>query len=83
MDKLKQKNNKPKNSLIRLSEVMSRTGYARTSIYRKMKDGSFPKSLKLGGPPKDSSIFDSRAIAWVEDEIDHWIEDRIDERHTI
>ena len=48
-----------------------------------MEEGTFPKSLKLGGPPKDPSIFDSRAIAWVEDEIDHWIEDRIDERHSV
>ena len=83
MDKLEQKNNKPKNSLIRLSEVMSRTGYARTSIYRKMKDGSFPKSLKLGGPPKDPSIFDSSAVGWIEDEVDQWVEDRIEGRDTI
>ena len=74
---------KPKHRFIRLNEVLSRTGYGRTSIYRKMEEGTFPKSLKLGGPPKDPSIFNSRAIAWVEDEIDHWIEDRIDERHTI
>ena len=74
---------KPKHRFIRLNEVLSRTGYGRTSIYRKMEEGTFPKSLKLGGPPKDPSIFDSRAIAWVEDEIDHWIEDRIDERHSI
>jgi prophage regulatory protein len=74
---------KPKHRFIRLNEVLSRTGYGRTSIYRKMEEGTFPKSLKLGGPPKDPSIFDSRAIAWVEDEIDHWIEDRIDERHSV
>ena len=57
--------NKPKIRLIRLQEVLSRTGYGRTSIYRKMEDGSFPKSLKLGGPPKDPNEFDSRAIAWI------------------
>ena len=83
MDKLEQKNNKPKNSLIRLSEVMSRTGYGRTSIYRKMEDGSFPNSLKLGGPPKDPNEFDSRAIAWIEEEVDQWIESRIQDRVTI
>ena len=49
---------KPKHRFIRLNEVMSRTGYGRTSIYRKMEDGSFPKSLKLGGPPKDPNEFD-------------------------
>jgi prophage regulatory protein len=83
MDKLEQKNNKPKNKLIRFPEVMSRTGYGRTSIYRKMEDGSFPKSLKLGGPPKDPNVFDSRAIAWIEDEVDQWIESRIEDRVTI
>jgi prophage regulatory protein len=83
MDQLEQKNNKPKNKLIRFPEVMSRTGYGRTSIYRKMEDGSFPKSLKLGGPPIDPNEFDSRAIAWIEDEVDQWIESRIENRDTI
>ena len=83
MEKITKTSNGPKHRFIRLPEVMSRTGYGRTSIYRKMEDGSFPKSLKLGGPPKDPNEFNSRAVAWVEDEINHWIEDRIDERHTI
>ena len=83
MEKITKTSNGPKHRFIRLPEVMSRTGYGRTSIYRKMEDGSLPKSLKLGGPPKDPNEFDSRAVAWVEDEINHWIEDRIDERHTI
>ena len=83
MDKFAQSTEKPKRSLIRMNEVLSGTGYGRTSIYRKMEEGTFPKSLKLGGPPKDPSIFDSRAIAWIEDEIDQWVEDRIDERHSV
>jgi len=74
---------KTKHRFIRLSEVMSRTGYGRTSIYRKMDDGSFPKSLKLGGAPKDPNEFDSRAIAWIEEEVDQWIESRIEARVTI
>jgi predicted DNA-binding transcriptional regulator AlpA len=48
-----------------------------------MEDGSFPKSLKLGGPPIDPNEFDSRAIAWIEDEVDQWIESRIEDRDTI
>ena len=83
MDKFPQATEKPKRSLIRMNEVISRTGYGRTSIYRKMEEGTFPKSLKLGGPPKDPSIFDSRAIAWIEDEIDQWVEDIIEERQNI
>ena len=83
MDKSTQTTPNQKHRFIRLSEVMSRTGYGRTSIYRKMEDGSFPKSLKLGGPPKDPNGFDSRAIAWIEDEVDQWIESRIEDRVTI
>ena len=83
MDKSKQTTPKQKHRFIRLNEVMSRTGYGRTSIYRKMEDGSFPKSLKLGGPPKAPNEFDSRAIAWIEEEVDQWIESRIQDRVTI
>ena len=83
MNRNSQPTPKTKHRFIRLSEVMSRTGYGRTSIYRKMEDGSFPNSLKLGGPPKDPNEFDSRAIAWIEEEVDQWIESRIQDRVTI
>jgi prophage regulatory protein len=76
-------NIKPKHRFIRLNEVMGRTGYGRTSIYRKMEDGSFPRSVKLGGPPKDPEAFDSRAVAWIEDDVDQWMKSRIEERETI
>ena len=69
----------PQTRFIRLPEVLNRTGFGRTSIYRKMEDGSFPRSVKLGGPPIDPNVFDSRAIAWIEDEVEQWIESRIDE----
>ena len=65
---------------IRLPEVLSRTGYGRTSIYRKMEDGSFPRCVKLGGPLEDTNAFDCRAIAWIEEEIDQWMESMIEER---
>jgi prophage regulatory protein len=74
---------RPKHRLIRLNEVMGRTGYGRTSIYRKMEDGSFPKSVKLGNPLEDPNAFDCRAVAWIEDDVDQWIESRIEERDTI
>ena len=74
------KKHTPQKRLIRLPEVLSRTGFGRTSIYRKMEDGSFPRSVKLDGPPKDPEAFDSRAIAWIEDEVEQWIDSRIEER---
>ena len=73
----------PQKRFIRLSEVLSRTVYGRTTIYRKMEDGSFPRSVKLDGPPKDPEAFDSRAVAWIEDEVEQWIESRIDERDSV
>ena len=64
---------------IRLPEVLTRTGYGRTTIYRKMEDGSFPRSVKLGGPPVDPEAFDSRAVAWIENEVEQWIDSMIEE----
>ena len=82
MEKTDNTSTKPKTRLIRLPEVLSRTGYGRTSIYRKMEKGEFPKNLKLGAPIKDPTQFDCQATAWVEDEIDQWIESRIKERDS-
>ena len=72
----------PQKRFIRLPEVLTRTGYGRTTIYRKMEDGSFPRSVKVGGPLEDSNAFDCRAVAWIEDEVEQWIESRIDERDS-
>ena len=77
------KNHFPQKRFIRLPEVLSRTGFGRTSIYRKMEDGSFPRSVKLDGPPIDPSAFDSRAVSWIEDEVEQWIESRIEERDSV
>ncbi|MFW5390797.1 AlpA family transcriptional regulator [Yersinia sp. 2544 StPb PI] len=59
----------PTQSLIRLSEVQRRTGYSKAWIYRLMSQGRFPSSIKIG----------TRSIAFVESEIDEWINQRIAE----
>ncbi|MFP2561133.1 helix-turn-helix transcriptional regulator [Enterobacter ludwigii] len=56
-------------SLVRISEVIRRTGYSKAWIYRLMSQGKFPSSVKIG----------SRAIAFVESEVDEWINQRIEE----
>ncbi|ERM14391.1 AlpA family phage regulatory protein [Pantoea sp. JZ2] len=56
-------------SFIRLPEVQRRTGYSKAWIYRLLKEQRFPQSVKIG----------SRAIAFVESEIDEWIDQRIAE----
>lgn len=54
-------------TLIRLSVVLRRTGYSKAWIYRLISQGKFPTSVKIG----------TRAIAFIESEIDDWINQRI------
>ncbi len=56
--------------LIRLPKVMDYTGLARSTIYKYIAEGTFPKPVSLG----------SRAAAWVESEVQEWILTRIEER---
>lgn len=53
--------------LIRLPEVLHKTGYKKAWIYRLISENRFPKPIKLG----------SRAVAFIEAEIDQWISDAI------
>ena len=59
-----------KKKLLRLPEVISRTGYKRSNIYQLMNLGDFPKSVQL----------EPRAVAWLSSEINQWIDDRVKER---
>ena len=59
-------NNQPQ-TLIRRSQVERRTGLACSSIYARIATGEFPKPVPLGG----------RNVAWVESEVDAWINERI------
>ena len=58
---------------IRLPEVIKRTGYHRTSIYEKIAEGTFPAPIKLG----------PRAVAWVSEEIEKWMDERVAERDAV
>ncbi len=52
--------------LLRLPEVKSRTGLGRSSIYRLIAMGAFPRPRKLA----------ERAVAWRESDISTWIDTR-------
>lgn len=56
--------------VLRLPEVITKTGLSRTTLYTMSKAGHFPESISLGG----------KAMGWIEAEIDHWIEERMAER---
>jgi prophage regulatory protein len=49
--------------IIRLNTVLSRTGLSRSTIYRKIAEGTFPPQLKI-------SI---NGAGWHESEINRWI----------
>jgi len=56
--------------LIRLKQVMECTGLARSTVYKFIAEGDFPKPVKLG----------ARMVAWVESEIQDWIQEKIEQR---
>ena len=56
--------------LLRLSDVRKITRLSKSSVYSYMNAGTFPKSISLG----------ARSVAWLESEIHHWINDRINLR---
>jgi len=56
-------------AILRLPQVIKRTGLSRSSIYLRMVNDEFPKSVSLGG----------RAVGWLEKEVDEWIVERIEE----
>lgn len=54
-------------SILRLPTVKTRTGLSRSTIYLRISEGTFPKPISL----------DSRAVGWVESEIDDWLSTQI------
>ena len=54
---------------MRLPAVKQAVGLGRTAIYEKVKTGEFPAPYSLSN--------NGRAVAWASDEIDRWIESRI------
>ncbi|EAP95663.1 AlpA family transcriptional regulator [Vibrio crassostreae] len=52
---------------LRLNDVIAATGLSRSTIYKFMDEEVFPKTIPLGG----------RAVAWVESEIEEWMEQRL------
>ena len=53
--------------ILRLPEVMTRTGLSRSTIYLRISQNSFPKTVSLG----------ARAVGWIEAEIDEWLNQQI------
>jgi len=59
-------------SIIRLPQVIQKTGLSRSSIYAAIANGKFPKQIKLT----------KRSSGWLESEVDSWISSRVAERDS-
>ena len=53
--------------ILRLPEVLERTGLRRSTLHRRRRAGEFPLPVKLGGTG-------SRAVGWFEDDVDAWMD---------
>ena len=51
--------------IIRLKTVLARTGLSRSTIYRKIAEGTFPAQLKIS----------TNGTGWHESDINRWIAD--------
>lgn len=59
-------------AILRLSDVKARTGLARSTIYDRIKAGSFPSQVSLG----------ARAVGWLESDIEAWISGQVKRSRT-
>ena len=57
--------------IIKLPKVMEMTTFCRTTIYRLIKIGEFPKQIKLA----------ERSSGWLESEVLDYLEAKINNRH--
>ena len=52
--------------LLRLRDVLARTGLSKSAVYSRIDAGTFPRPVSLG----------ARAVAWRERDLSEWIESR-------
>jgi len=71
-DQLYKENDQPR-KLIRIRSVINLTGLSKSYIYDLCKKGLFPKSIQL--------VPGGTSVAWVEGEINEWINSRIQSRN--
>jgi len=59
--------------IIRLKDVMDSTGLGRSTIYKYISEGGFPRPISLG----------DRSVGWLESEIHEWILERLEQRDKL
>ena len=58
------------NRALRIAAVQAKTGLTRTRVYELVESGDFPQPIKIG----------KRAVAWIEREVEAWLQTRVAER---
>lgn len=58
---------------MRMPDVINMTGLPRTTIYLKIKKNEFPQQVQIS----------SRSVAWIESEIQSWINNNVSKRKVI
>lgn len=59
--------------IIRLKTVLARTGLSRSTLYRKIAEGTFPSQIKI-------SI---HGAGWRESAVNRWIDDPVGYRNQV
>ena len=59
--------------ILKLKEVLNRTGLGKTTLYALIGNGDFPQPIPLG----------LRAVGWLESEVDAWILEKSESRSRI
>jgi len=54
--------------ILRLPAVKQQTGLSRSTLYKLVNLGHFPKQIDLGG---------GRSVGWLESDVQNWIKQRI------
>jgi len=57
--------------ILRLRQVITLTGFSRSTLYRYIQNQQFPPQVRLG----------PRIVGWPEDEVNDWIREKIQFRN--
>ena len=64
---------RPRVQVLRLPDVIAKTGMSRMTIYRRIDSDGFPKSFSLGG----------RSVGWWEHDAEAWLRAKAERREAL
>ena len=53
---------------LRLPEVIARAGFSRSTLYRELSFGRFPKPIQIS----------ENTVAWLESDLEDWIDSKLE-----